>query len=87
MTLVIHADRPLLVTQVPLVAVPDGCVNLHGHLHGTRVPGATPHINVSVEQLDYRPQRLTDIRRLAAWVVAGGVVPGRTTAQQLAHAL
>ena len=80
----VPGEPPLLMTHVPLLAVPDGCVNVHGHLHGARVPGATPHINVSVEQLDYRPSRLTDIRRLAARVVAAGGVPGRTTAEQLA---
>ena len=42
MTLVIHADPPLLVTHVPLVAVPDGCVNVHGHHHDFRPPGNRP---------------------------------------------
>jgi len=49
MTLVIHADPPLLVTHVPLVIVPDGCVNVHGHRHDVRPLEAGPWINVSVE--------------------------------------
>ena len=55
MTLVIQADPPLLVTHVPLVAVPDGCVNVHGHHHDFRPLGTGPWINVSVEQTGYRP--------------------------------
>ena len=45
----------------------------------------TPHINVSVEHVHYRPRQLTAIRRLAARVVRGEVVVGHTTAHQLAH--
>ena len=42
--------------------------------------GSTAHVNVSVEQIDYRPRRLTDIRRLAAVLARGRWLPGRTTA-------
>lgn len=73
----------VLMTHKPLRVVPAGCVNLHGHLHGVRVPGATPHINISVEQVCYRPQRLTAIRGLAARLVTGEMVSGSTTAGQL----
>ena len=41
------------------------------------------HINVSVEQLDYRPVRMTDVRRLALRLVERGDVPGGTTAERL----
>ena len=30
-------------------------VNVHSHLHGGRVRGLTRHLNVSVEQVHYRP--------------------------------
>ena len=44
---------------------------------------ATPHINVSVEQLEYAPVSLARIRRLAQ-VLAGGVYPpGETTAERM----
>ena len=78
-----HGDPPLLLTHVPLREVPPGCVNVHGHLHAARVRASTAHVNVSVEQLDYRPGSLTDIRRLAAALVTGKIVPGRTTARCL----
>ena len=55
-------------------------MNVHGHLHAGRVKGSTAHVNVSVEQIDYRPRRLTDIRRLAAVLARGRWLPGRTTA-------
>ena len=84
-TLYVAGDPPLLMTHMPLGTVPEGCVNVHGHLHGARVPGRTRHINVSVEQVHYRPRPLTAIRRLALRIVAGDTVPGRTTAHQLSQ--
>lgn len=76
---------PLLMTHFPLRRVPEGCVNLHGHLHNARVRRSTGHINVCVEQVHYEPRSLTRIRRLAKHlVVHNRAVPGRTTAQQLA---
>ena len=71
-----HGDPPLLLTHVPLRRVPPGCVNVHGHLHVGRVKSSTAHVNVSVEQLDYRPRRLTDIRRLAGVLRPRAVVAG-----------
>ena len=78
-------DPPLLMTHFPLRWVPEGCVNLHGHLHNATMPGSARHINVCVEQVHYRPRPLTAIRRLARCLVRGEVVPGRTTAHQLTH--
>ena len=37
-TLYVDGDPPLLLTHVPLRVVPEGCVNVHGHLH--QRPGA-----------------------------------------------
>ena len=85
-TLYVDGDPPLLLTHVPLRVVPEGCVNVPGHLHQVRVQGRTRHINVCVEQVHYRPRPLTAIRRLAGSLVRGERVPGRTTAQQLTHA-
>lgn len=80
-------DPPVLLTHIPLREVPDGAVNVHGHLHQRRVPGRTRHVNVSVEQVGYRPQSLTAIRRLGGRLVRGEVVPGGTTAEQLLELL
>ena len=74
---------PLLWTHAPLPDVPAGHVNVHGHRHGLRSSG--PRINVSVEQLDYRPIRLDRLRRLAAVLVAGEEPPGATTLEQVRH--
>ena len=63
----LHAagDPPLLLTHVPLLQVPHGTVNVHGHVHEQESPTPNRHVNVSVEQLNYRPARLSEIRRLA----------------------
>lgn len=71
-------DPPLIFTHMPLPEVPDGHVNVHGHMHDGPVT-RTPHVNVSVEQLDYRPLSLARLRRLAMRLVEGHYPPGRTT--------
>ena len=76
-------DPPLALTHMPIEEVPEGTVNLHGHIHQHRLPGR--RINVSVEQLEYRPWPLTALRRLAGRLVRGEAVPGETVAEQLAH--
>ena len=78
-----HGASLLVLTHAPLRRIPPACVNVHGHLHAGRVKGSTAHVNVSVEQFDYRPRRLTDIRRLAAVLARGRSLPGQTTARWL----
>lgn len=76
--LCIDGPAPLLCTHMPLGEVPSGCVNVHGHTH-EEAPRRSAHINVSVEQLNYRPLALTPIRALAAELAAGRYPPGETT--------
>lgn len=71
-TVYVPGSPELLLTHVPLRDVPEGCVNVHGHLHKW-VPSGTRHINVVVEQTRYRPRSLTAVRRLAAFLVRGGI--------------
>ena len=85
MTLYASGTPPLLLTHMPLYKVPEGCVNVHGHIHNERAPSWTEHINVSVEQLRYRPRPWKAIRELAKHLAAGVLVPGRPTAQRLTH--
>ena len=49
-------DYQLLFTHYPLdpTNVPDGCVNVHGHIHNNVVPGER-HINMCVEHTGYKP--------------------------------
>ena len=75
-------DPPLFFTHMPLREVPAGGVNVHGHTHD-EAPRRSPHINVSVEQLDYRPVRLERIRALAEELVAGRYPPGATTLERI----
>lgn len=76
-------EPPLLLTHVPLRDVPAGAVNVHGHLHLQEPPTEDRHLSVCVEQLNYRPVRLSDIRRLARLLAAGRPVPGHSTRSRL----
>ena len=62
---------------------PPGWVNIHGHVHQQDSPSSNRHINVSVEQLNYQPVRLSDIRRLARRLMEGRTVPGPSTRARL----
>lgn len=75
-------EPPLIWTHYPLDEVPDGYVNIHGHVHDDP-PRRTPHINVSVEQLDYVPVPLTALRSLARVLVRREYPAGRTTLERL----
>ena len=79
----VDGDPPLLFTHIPMTQVPEGCVNVHGHTHN-EPPRPTPHINVSVEQLDYRPVALSRLSALAHEIVAGRHPEGATTLERLA---
>ena len=70
------------MTHMPLRHVPDGCVNVHGHTHNTALT-RTRHVNVSVEQIRYRPAELEAIRCLARELVADRHPAGETTAERL----
>ena len=83
--LCIDGDPPLVCTHLPLKEVPAGCANVHGHTHN-EPPRRTPHINVSVEQLDYRPVAASRLRALARELLAGRIPPGNTTLERLATA-
>ena len=82
LALVSGGEPPLIWTHYPLSVVPPGHVNLHGHLHGTP-PGRSRHINVSVEQLSYRPVSLARLRRLARALVKGESPAGGTTLERI----
>ena len=57
--------------------------NVHGHVHEQESPTPNRHVNVSVEQLNYRPARLSEIRRLAPRLVEGRTVPEHSTQARL----
>ncbi len=82
-TLYAAGDPPLLLTHVPLLQVLHGTVNVHGHVHEQESPTPNRHVNVSVEQLDYRPARLSELRRLARRLTEGRTVPGHNTRARL----
>ena len=54
-------------------------------ISGNDIESPTPnrHVNVSVEQLNYRPAKLSDIRRLARQLTEGRTVPGHSTRARL----
>ena len=79
-----EGDPKLIFTHVPLPAgqLPPGWVNVHGHMHDDP-PADTPHVNVSVEQLDYLPVLLSRIRLLAAALAQGEYPEGQTTLERI----
>ena len=81
--LVTPGEPQLISTHAPLPDVPDGHVNVHRHTHARRSDGR--RINVSVEQLAYRPIGLDRLRRLAAVLISGEEPPGATTLEQIRH--
>ena len=81
--LISPGDPPLVFTHVPLPYVPPGVVNVHGHTHAKLHPPESPHINVSVEQLEYRPIALYWLRSLARAILAEAVPDGDTTLNRI----
>lgn len=75
-------DPPLLFTHMPLSAVPEGWVNVHGHTHAAPLT-RSPHINVSVEHIRYRPLALPRIRALAKALAQGRYPPGNSTLERI----
>ncbi|MDE0271145.1 MAG: hypothetical protein F4149_14565 [Gammaproteobacteria bacterium] len=75
-------DPPLLFTHMPLSDVPKGWVNVHGHTHAAPVT-CSPHINVSVEHIRYRPLALPRIRALAKALAQGRYPAGSSTLERI----
>ena len=81
LTMVIKGNPTLLLTHMPLQhRVPNGCVNVHGHVHNNIPLLGGPYINICVEQLEYQPVHLDRIQRLAAALIGGSTPRGNTTA-------
>ena len=76
-------DPPLVFTHCPLPRVPTGFVNIHGHTHEKLHPPESPHINVSVEQLNYRPIALSRLRQLARAILDDVLPNGDTTIERV----
>ena len=57
-------DPPLVLTRIPLLKVPAGAVNVHGHLHRAAGP-TTSTSTCPSEHTDYAPVGLTYVLELA----------------------
>ena len=63
---VISPGKPtLLLTHLPLHEVPEGMVNVHGHSHRADKSQSGPYVNVCVEQTEYRPIQMSEVRERA----------------------
>lgn len=62
-THLVITTRNFIVSHHPLWDVPDGYINIHGHTHNRKIPGGR-HINVCVENTEYRPISLAQIELL-----------------------
>ncbi len=81
---VVDTDPPLAITHVPLLEVPKGWVNAHGHVHNMKpLPDDSPHINVCVEHLEYRPVRPKRVLALAKHVLRHGQPRDATTIERI----
>jgi calcineurin-like phosphoesterase family protein len=56
-------DRILLFSHIPVHpdSLPANCFNIHGHTHAQ--PSSLPYLNISVEQTEYRPISLEEIKQ------------------------
>ncbi len=55
----------LIFSHRPIVPLPPGLLNLHGHVHNNPTPGlGSRHINLSIEVRQYRPWKLSEILQL-----------------------
>ena len=52
-------------THIAMNEVPDGTVNLYGHVHNNEPLREGPYVNICVEHTEYRPLPLDAVRRLA----------------------
>ncbi len=58
------AGMQLVFSHRPILPLPPGLLNLHGHIHNNPAPELGPsHINLSIEVRQYRPWRLGDVLR------------------------
>ena len=84
-TLYAAGDPPLLLTHVPLLQMPHGTVNVHGHVQEQESPTPNRHVNVnvSVEQSEL-PAAETERDPAAGPPTGGGrTVPGHSTRARL----
>ena len=87
-TLIAETDPPLLLTHEPLDTVPAECFNIHGHLHGKAgSPWSARHLNVNVEQTNFRPIRVLDLVTTGKALLGGKLAIRRTTAETVAAAV
>ena len=60
-----YGNKELVFTHYPLESVPDGYINIHGHVHSTgdlnRSELSDSHINVNCEFHNYHPIKLSSI--------------------------
>ena len=82
-TLLVETQPPLAFTHIPLRRVPDGVVNVHGHVHNNEPLRQGRYINICVEHTGYRPVRLQAIVALAQLAVRGQRPAGETTIEQI----
>ena len=85
MTLVVTGDPPLLVTHMAMSEVPDGTVNVYGHVHNNEPLREGPYVNICVEHTEYRPLPLKAVRRLARARLNDPRPRAATTAEEISY--
>ena len=83
MSLVITGNPTLLVTHIAMTEVPDGTVNLYGHVHNNEPLRQGRYVNICVEHTEYRPLLLDAVRRLALARLDDPRPQAATTAEEI----
>ncbi len=64
-------DKQIILSHKPILDLPEGCVNIHGHIHekelDPRLFNRENYYNVSVENINYIPKTLQEIIREKGW--------------------
>lgn len=68
----IDCSYQLLFTHYPMDNIPDGCINIHGHIHQNPAP-TKKHFNMCVEHTNFTPQPLTRAMAHAREVTLAGL--------------
>lgn len=64
-------DKQILLSHKPIIDLPEGCVNIHGHIHEKELDplifDTHNYYNVSVENINYTPKLLQEIIKEKGW--------------------
>ena len=85
--IIFKVDPPMVLTHVPLDTIPDGWINLHGHVHNNEERRSSRHINVCVEHTGYAPIAIEDLTLVGRSVLNGDPCTETETLERIKGAI